>query len=143
MFGLRAENRGPSGSRARLSHPPVQSAITRVDIRRKALVPGHRREQIQQYTGVFRAERGAELVVMLTGQPNNPTQQFLSLGGDVQRVAPAISAVAATLEVSALLELVQVTNQPSRHHAQISTEVMLTAARFCRDSPQDARVRRG
>ncbi len=109
-------------------------------MRRQTLLLGHRGEQAAQGSVLLRVKRGGEPELVLAREVGKLAQQPFSGRGEVEGVQPAIVGVAATLDIAALLELVDVYDDAAGQHTQLSAEGLLAAAGLGGDGAQDSRV---
>lgn len=109
-------------------------------MRRQALLLGHCRKQAAQGAVLLRIERRGEPELVLASELRKLAHQPFSGRGEVQSVQPPIVRVAATLDIAALLELVDVNDDPAGQHTQLSAEGLLAAAGVGGDGAQDSRV---
>ena len=87
-------------------------------MRRQALLLRQRGEQFAQGAVLLRGERGGELELVLVRELRKLAHQPFSGPGEVQSVQPPIVRIAATLDIAALLELVDVNDDRKTAHAQ-------------------------
>ena len=109
-------------------------------MRRQALLPRHRGKEAAQGAVLLRVKRGGEPELVLARELGKLAQQPFSGGGEVEGVQSAIVGVAATLDIAALLELVDVYDDAAGQHTQLSAEGLLAAAGLGGDGAQDSRV---
>lgn len=128
MRGTAGGSVGQSGKRA----------VPGVDMRRQALLPCHRGEQVAQGAALLRVERGGERELVLARKLRKLAHQPFSGRSEVEGVQPAVVGVAAPLDVTALLEFVDVDDDAAGQHAQLGAEGLLAAAGLGGDGAQDS-----
>lgn len=111
-------------------------------MRCQTLLLCHRGKQAAQCAALFRVKRGGEHELVLARELGKLAHQPFSRSSEVQSVQSAVVGVAATLDITALLEFVDVDDDPAGQHTQLSAEGLLAAAGVGGDGAQYSRAGR-
>ena len=109
-------------------------------MRRQALLLRQRGKEAAQGVVFLRVKRGGEPELVLARELGKLAHYPFSGRGEVEGVQSAIVRVAATFDIAALLELVDVYDDTAGQHTQLSAEGLLAAAGLGGDGTQDSRV---
>ncbi len=112
-------------------------------MRRQALLPGQRGEQAAQGAALLGVKPSGEPVLVLAGQLGQLAHQLFACGGEVERTQPPIAGVAASLDIAAVFEFVDIGDDATGQQVQPCAQSLLAEPGLRRNDPQYARMRRG
>lgn len=111
-------------------------SVAGVHLGLEALVLGDAGEEVDELAPFSIGERSGQVGLVRLGERADTRQQLGAGGREVQGVDASITRVAATLDESALLEVVDQHNRLAGDHAELAGQVPLAASRVQVDQAQ-------